>query len=209
MRAGRTCYDHLAGRLGVAVADGLVQAEVLQPADRASRPRRAARLRLPRPASTSAPARAHDDRRRSRASTGASSARTSPGHWEPRCSAASRPSAASSGSRRAAPCACCRPAAHCSARSVSPASSDDPTSRIRATQRLGVALVAGAAVTWSTAGYFTHLIHVRLFPMLVWRNLFGGLFMLGFRWSDGARVDAARRSARSGASAGSWPSSTG
>lgn len=32
MRAGRTCYDHLAGRLGVAVADGLVQAEVLRPA---------------------------------------------------------------------------------------------------------------------------------------------------------------------------------
>lgn len=32
MRAARTCYDHLAGRLGVAVADGLVQAEVLRPA---------------------------------------------------------------------------------------------------------------------------------------------------------------------------------
>ncbi|MDX6569428.1 MAG: hypothetical protein QOH15_2006, partial [Gaiellales bacterium] len=31
MRAARTCYDHLAGRLGVAVADGLVQAGVLQP----------------------------------------------------------------------------------------------------------------------------------------------------------------------------------
>jgi drug/metabolite transporter (DMT)-like permease len=46
--------------------------------------------------------------------------------------------------------------------------------------RLGVALVAGAAVTWSTAGYFTHLIHVGIFPMLVWRNLFGGIFMLGF-----------------------------
>ena len=46
--------------------------------------------------------------------------------------------------------------------------------------RLGVALVAGAAVTWSAAGYFTHLIHVGIFPMLVWRNLFGGLFMVGF-----------------------------
>ena len=46
--------------------------------------------------------------------------------------------------------------------------------------RLGVALVAGAAVTWSTAGYFSHLIHVSLFPMLVWRNIFGGIFMLGF-----------------------------
>jgi DNA-binding transcriptional ArsR family regulator len=32
MRAARTCYDHLAGRLGVAVADGLVQADVLRPA---------------------------------------------------------------------------------------------------------------------------------------------------------------------------------
>ncbi len=46
--------------------------------------------------------------------------------------------------------------------------------------RLGVALVAGAAVSWSTAGYFTHLIHVSIFPMLAWRNLFGGIFMLGF-----------------------------
>ena len=31
MRAARTCYDHLAGRLGVDVADGLVSAGVLQP----------------------------------------------------------------------------------------------------------------------------------------------------------------------------------
>ena len=75
--------------------------------------------------------------------------------------------------------------------------------------RLGVALVAGAAVTWSTAGYFTHLIHVSLFPMLVWRNVFGGLFMLGFLSWTRARGDGARRAARSGASAGPWPSSTG
>ena len=33
MRAARTCYDHLAGRLGVAIADGLVQAGVVQPAE--------------------------------------------------------------------------------------------------------------------------------------------------------------------------------
>jgi DNA-binding transcriptional ArsR family regulator len=33
MRAGRTCYDHLAGRLGVRVADGLVEAGVVQPAE--------------------------------------------------------------------------------------------------------------------------------------------------------------------------------
>lgn len=47
-------------------------------------------------------------------------------------------------------------------------------------QRLGVLLVAGAAVSWSTAGYFAQLVHVALFPTLVWRNLFGGAFMLGF-----------------------------
>jgi drug/metabolite transporter (DMT)-like permease len=35
-----------------------------------------------------------------------------------------------------------------------------------------------AAVAWSTAGYFTRLIPVGLWTMLVWRNLFGGVFML-------------------------------
>ncbi|MEO9175545.1 MAG: transcriptional regulator, partial [Gaiellales bacterium] len=38
MRAGRTCYDHLAGRLGVAVADGLVGAGVVEPAERSFAP---------------------------------------------------------------------------------------------------------------------------------------------------------------------------
>jgi DNA-binding transcriptional ArsR family regulator len=38
MRAARTCYDHLAGRLGVAVADGLVQAGVLQPSEQSFAP---------------------------------------------------------------------------------------------------------------------------------------------------------------------------
>jgi drug/metabolite transporter (DMT)-like permease len=47
-------------------------------------------------------------------------------------------------------------------------------------QRVGVALVASAAVAWSTAGYFARLIQVPLFPLLIWRNIFGGLFMLGF-----------------------------
>jgi drug/metabolite transporter (DMT)-like permease len=42
---------------------------------------------------------------------------------------------------------------------------------------LGVVLVAAAAAAWSTAGYFTRLIPVGLFAMLVWRNVFGGLFM--------------------------------
>jgi drug/metabolite transporter (DMT)-like permease len=51
---------------------------------------------------------------------------------------------------------------------------------MKSDQRLGVVLVAGAAVAWSTAGYFSQLVHVALFPTLVWRNVFGGLFMLGF-----------------------------
>ncbi len=33
LRCARTCYDHLAGRLGVALADGLVQRRVLRRAD--------------------------------------------------------------------------------------------------------------------------------------------------------------------------------
>ncbi len=37
--------------------------------------------------------------------------------------------------------------------------------------------MAAAAVAWSSAGYFTRLIPVALFAMVVWRNLFGGLFM--------------------------------
>ena len=67
-------------------------------------------------------------------------------------------------------------------------------------QRLGVALVAGAAVAWSTAGYFAHLIHVSLFPMLVWRNAFGGVFMLLFLLSTerGATFRAFRSLGRIG-----------
>jgi drug/metabolite transporter (DMT)-like permease len=42
---------------------------------------------------------------------------------------------------------------------------------------LGIVLVASAAAAWSTAGYFTRLIPVALFTMLLWRNVFGGLFM--------------------------------
>jgi DNA-binding transcriptional ArsR family regulator len=38
MRAARTCYDHLAGRLGVALADGLVAARVVHPASQGFAP---------------------------------------------------------------------------------------------------------------------------------------------------------------------------
>jgi hypothetical protein len=38
LRAARTCYDHLAGGLGVAVAEGLVRAEVVLPAEQSFAP---------------------------------------------------------------------------------------------------------------------------------------------------------------------------
>jgi drug/metabolite transporter (DMT)-like permease len=50
----------------------------------------------------------------------------------------------------------------------------------RSAESLGVAAIAGAAVAWSTAGYFTRLIPVGLWTMLVWRNLFGGSFMFAY-----------------------------
>jgi drug/metabolite transporter (DMT)-like permease len=49
--------------------------------------------------------------------------------------------------------------------------------RRRSDSTVGVALVVGAAAAWSTAGYFSRLIPVGLFTMVVWRNVFGGAFM--------------------------------
>lgn len=42
-------------------------------------------------------------------------------------------------------------------------------------QRLGLLLVAGAAVAWSTAGLFNRAVALDAWTMLVWRSLFGGL----------------------------------
>ncbi|MBI1219774.1 MAG: EamA family transporter [Rhodobacteraceae bacterium] len=44
--------------------------------------------------------------------------------------------------------------------------------------RLGLALVTGSAVAWSTAGFFTRLIPLHSATLLVWRGLFGGLGLL-------------------------------
>jgi len=52
--------------------------------------------------------------------------------------------------------------------------------RREADERLGIALVTGAAMAWSTAGYFTRLIPVGLWTMLVWRNVFGATFIMLF-----------------------------
>ncbi len=48
------------------------------------------------------------------------------------------------------------------------------------TYRLGLILVTGSAVAWSTAGLFTRLIHLDAATMLVWRGVFGAAAMLAF-----------------------------
>lgn len=50
-------------------------------------------------------------------------------------------------------------------------SSDD------AQHRLGLLLVLGATIAWSTAGFFTRLIPLDPWTILVWRGLFGGAFV--------------------------------
>ncbi len=42
---------------------------------------------------------------------------------------------------------------------------------------LGTALIAGSAVTYSTAGYFTRLIQLDIPTLLFWRGIYAGLFM--------------------------------
>jgi drug/metabolite transporter (DMT)-like permease len=49
-----------------------------------------------------------------------------------------------------------------------------------ARHRLGLVLVTGSAIAWSTAGLFTRLIHLDSATMLVWRGLFGALGILIF-----------------------------
>jgi drug/metabolite transporter (DMT)-like permease len=44
--------------------------------------------------------------------------------------------------------------------------------------RVGVALIAGSAVAYSTAGFFTRLIHVDLWTLIFWRGLFSTAFLL-------------------------------
>jgi drug/metabolite transporter (DMT)-like permease len=46
--------------------------------------------------------------------------------------------------------------------------------------RTGVALVVAAAVAWSTAPFFTRLLHFDSWTILFWRGLFGGSFITLF-----------------------------
>lgn len=49
-----------------------------------------------------------------------------------------------------------------------------------ARHRLGLLLVTASAIAWSTAGFFTRLIPLDAWTMLVWRGLFGALGILLF-----------------------------
>ncbi len=46
--------------------------------------------------------------------------------------------------------------------------------------RLGILLTTAAAVAYSTAGFFTRLIHLDVWTVLFWRGVFAGLFIAGF-----------------------------
>jgi drug/metabolite transporter (DMT)-like permease len=46
--------------------------------------------------------------------------------------------------------------------------------------RTGIALVIAAAVAWSTAPFFTRLLHFDSWTILFWRGLFGGGFIAAF-----------------------------
>ncbi|WP_407147751.1 DMT family transporter [Bradyrhizobium sp. ORS 86] len=60
-----------------------------------------------------------------------------------------------------------------------------------AQHRTGIALIAAAAVAWSTAAFFTRLLHFDSWTILFWRGLFGGgaitLFLVATQGRRGAR----------------------
>src|SRR5512143_2613322 len=57
----------------------------------------------------------------------------------------------------------------------------------RGQEGLGILLLVGSAVAFSTAGYFTRLIPVDVWTLLFWRGIFAGLFVMGVLvWQHGA-----------------------
>jgi drug/metabolite transporter (DMT)-like permease len=52
----------------------------------------------------------------------------------------------------------------------------DALAQARRERRLGMALVAGAAAAWSTAGFFTRLLPYDAWTILFWRGVFGCAF---------------------------------
>ena len=76
-----------------------------------------------------------------------------------------------------------------------------------ASARLGAALVTASTVAWSTAGFFTRLIDVDAWTLLVWRGAFGGLFIAGtVLWQH--RPDSSTSCARGAARPGSLVADT-
>jgi drug/metabolite transporter (DMT)-like permease len=51
---------------------------------------------------------------------------------------------------------------------------------VQSQHRAGIALVAAAAIAWSTAPFFTRLLHIDSWSILFWRGLFGGSFIALF-----------------------------
>ena len=50
----------------------------------------------------------------------------------------------------------------------------------RAQHGLGIMLTAASAIAYSTAGFFTRLIHLDVWTILFWRGMFAGFFIAGF-----------------------------
>jgi drug/metabolite transporter (DMT)-like permease len=48
---------------------------------------------------------------------------------------------------------------------------------LQADRRAGIALVIAAAIAWSTAPFFTRLLHYDSWTIIFWRGLFGGAFV--------------------------------
>ncbi len=74
---------------------------------------------------------------------------------------------------------------------------DPVLARARTERQLGMLLVLGAALAWSTAGFFTRVVNTDLWTMLVWRGGLGALALFAFmRLRDGPQCWQVLRRAR-------------
>src|SRR6266699_3752350 len=157
LRSARTCYDHLAGRAGVAVMDALLEREFLEPdhfgqglaaGDRLSSPGRAIRFGVTEKGAVFLEEFGVDlDALPSgTASTGASSARTWPARSAPRSPTACSTSAGSGGPSAAAPSTSPTTAARGSPTSSASRSSESAGGQRQAGGNREAAVGAGAGV---------------------------------------------------------------
>uniref|UniRef100_UPI0035B0EEF3 EamA family transporter n=1 Tax=Ferrovibrio sp. TaxID=1917215 RepID=UPI0035B0EEF3 len=69
--------------------------------------------------------------------------------------------------------------------------------RARTERQVGMLLVLGAALAWSTAGFFTRVVNTDLWTMLVWRGGLGAVVLFVFmRLRDGPQCWLVLRRAR-------------